>query len=163
MVQPVITRESILNGTIRRLVEQSGDDGRLMTDQEREQIVEKMIETAPSRDSIWIFGYGSLIWNPAVHFTEKLRGKVHGYHRSFCLWSTIWRGSPSKPGLMLGLERGGSCNGIFYKIDRREIRSELDRSFVLKKATKNLSKIRAFFLERKRGEQFELSLPRPST
>ena len=63
MIQPVITRESILNGTIRRLVEQSGDDGRLMTDQEREQIVEKMIETAPSRNSIWIFGYGSLIWN----------------------------------------------------------------------------------------------------
>ena len=129
MVQPVITRESILNGTIRRLVEQSGDDGRLMTDQEREQIVEKMIETAPSRDSIWIFGYGSLIWNPAVHFTEKLRGKVHGYHRSFCLWSTIGRGSPSQPGLMLGLERGGSCNGIFYRLDRREIWSELDIVF----------------------------------
>jgi cation transport protein ChaC len=129
MIQPVITRESILNGTIRRLVEQSGDDGRLMTDQEREQIVEKMIETAPSRDSIWIFGYGSLIWNPAVHFTEKLRGKVHGYHRSFCLWSTIGRGSPSQPGLMLGLERGGSCNGIFYRLDRREIRSELDIVF----------------------------------
>jgi cation transport protein ChaC len=129
MIQPVITRESILNGTIRRLVEQSGDDGRLMTDHEREQIVEKMIETAPSRDSIWIFGYGSLIWNPAVRFTEKLRGKVHGYHRRFCLWSTIGRGSPSKPGLMLGLERGGSCNGIFYKIDRREVRSELDIVF----------------------------------
>ena len=129
MIQPVITRESILNGTIRRLVEQSGDDGRLMTDQEREQIVEKMIETAPSRDSIWIFGYGSLIWNPAVHFTEKLHGKVYGYHRRFCLWSTIGRGSPSKPGLMLGLERGGSCNGIFYRIDRREIRSELDIVF----------------------------------
>lgn len=129
MIQPVITRESILNGTIRRLVEQSGDDGRLMTDQERELIVEKMIETAPSRDSIWIFGYGSLIWNPAVHFTEKLQGKVHGYHRRFCLWSTIGRGSPSKPGLMLGLERGGSCNGIFYRIDRREIRSELDIVF----------------------------------
>ena len=46
MVQPVITRESILNGTIRRLVEQSGDDGRLMTDRERERIVEKTIETA---------------------------------------------------------------------------------------------------------------------
>ena len=129
MIQPVITRESILNGTIRRLVEQSGDDGRLMTDQEREQIVEKMIETAPSRDSIWIFGYGSLIWNPAVHFTEKLRGKVYGYHRSFCLWSTIGRGSPSQPGLMLGLERGGSCNGIFYRLDRREVRSELDIVF----------------------------------
>ncbi len=129
MIQPVITRESILNGTIRRLVEQSGDDGRLMTDHERKQIVEKMIETAPSRDSIWIFGYGSLIWNPAVHFIEKLRGKVHGYHRNFCLWSTIGRGSPSQPGLMLGLERGGSCNGIFYRLDRREIRSELDIVF----------------------------------
>ena len=50
MVPPVITRESILDGTLRRLVEQSGDDGRLMTDQERERIVEKMIESAPSRD-----------------------------------------------------------------------------------------------------------------
>ena len=129
MVPPVIARESILDGTLRRLVEQSGDDGRLMTDRERERIVEKMIETAPSLDSIWVFGYGSLIWNPALHFTEKLRGKIHGYHRRFCLWSTIGRGSPSKPGLMLGLERGGSCKGIFYKIDRREIRTELDIVF----------------------------------
>ena len=129
MIQPVITRESILNGTIRRLVEQSGDDGRLMTDQERKQIVENMIETAPSLDSMWVFGYGSLIWNPALYFTEKKRGTVHGYHRRFCLWSTIGRGSPSRPGLMLGLERGGSCKGIFYKIDRREIRTELDIVF----------------------------------
>ena len=129
MIQPVITRESILNGTIRRLVEQSGDDGRLMTDQERKQIVENMIETAPSLNSMWVFGYGSLIWNPALYFTEKTRGTVHGYHRRFCLWSTIGRGSPSRPGLMLGLERGGSCKGIFYKIDRREIRTELDIVF----------------------------------
>jgi cation transport protein ChaC len=129
MIQPVITRESILNGTIRRLVEQSGDDGRLMTDQERKQIVENMIETAPSLNSMWVFGYGSLIWNPALYFTEKKRGTVHGYHRRFCLWSTIGRGSPSRPGLMLGLERGGSCKGIFYKIDRREIRTELDIVF----------------------------------
>ena len=129
MIQPVITRESILNGTIRRLVEQSGDDGRLMTDQERKQIVENMIETAPSLNSMWVFGYGSLIWNPALYFTEKKRGTVHGYHRRFCLWSTIGRGSPSRPGLMLGLEPGGSCKGIFYKIDRREIRTELDIVF----------------------------------
>ena len=129
MIQPVITRESILNGTIRRLVEQSGDDGQLMTDQERKQIVENMIETAPSLNSMWVFGYGSLIWNPALYFTEKKRGTVHGYHRRFCLWSTIGRGSPSRPGLMLGLERGGSCKGIFYKIDRREIRTELDIVF----------------------------------
>lgn len=129
MIQPVITRESILNGTIRRLVEQSGDDGRLMTDQERKQIVENMIETAPSLNSMWVFGYGSLIWNPALYFTEKKRGTVHGYHRRFCLWSTIGRGSPSRPGLMLGLERGGSCKGIFYKIDQREIRTELDIVF----------------------------------
>ena len=129
VIQPVITRESILNGTIRRLVEQSGDDGRLMTDQERKQIVENMIETAPSLNSMWVFGYGSLIWNPALYFTEKKRGTVHGYHRRFCLWSTIGRGSPSRPGLMLGLERGGSCKGIFYKIDRREIRTELDIVF----------------------------------
>ena len=88
-----------------------------------------MIETAPSLDSMWVFGYGSLIWNPALNFTEKLRGKIHGYHRRFCLWSTIGRGSPSKPGLMLGLEQGGSCKGIFYKIDRREIRTELDIVF----------------------------------
>ena len=129
MVRPVITRESILDGTLRRLVEQSGDDGRLMPDRDRERIVKKMIETAPSLDSIWVFGYGSLIWNQALHFTEKLRGKIYGYHRRFCLWSTIGRGSPSKPGLMLGLERGGSCKGIFYKIDRREIRTELDIVF----------------------------------
>ena len=100
-----------------------------MTETTRREIVELMIDTAVSINEIWVFGYGSLIWNPALNYVDKQIGKVYGYHRSFCLWSTIGRGSPETPGLLLGLERGGSCKGIFYRIDAKEARSELDILF----------------------------------
>jgi cation transport protein ChaC len=73
-----------------------------------------------------VFGYGSLIWNPAFHFTERVVGTVHGYHRRFCLWAHLGRGRPERPGLMLGLERGGSCRGVAYHIAPDAVAEELD-------------------------------------
>ena len=70
-----------------------------------------------------MFGYGSLVWNPLFHFEEKRVVTTHGYHRSFCLWSRINRGTPDRPGLVLGLDRGGRCRGVAYRIaagSRRE-------------------------------------------
>ncbi len=73
-----------------------------------------------------MFGYGSLVWNPAFHFTERSLATVHGYHRRFCLWSTIGRGSPDAPGLMLGLDHGGCCRGVAYRVDEAAAGTELD-------------------------------------
>ena len=67
-----------------------------------------MNETA---DGIWIFGYGSLMWSPGFAYLKVRPALLHGYHRSFCVHSIIYRGTPERPGLVLGLDRGGACKG----------------------------------------------------
>ena len=74
---------------------------------------------------VWLFGYGSLIWNPAFHFSDRLTGRIYGYHRRFCLWTHLGRGCPERPGLVLGLERGGSCQGVAFHIAPHAVEEEL--------------------------------------
>src|SRR5690606_24170899 len=64
----------------------------------------------------WAFAYGSLIWHPDFEFSERHRVRVHGYHRAFCISSTRYRGTPELPGVVLGLDRGGSCHGVAYRM-----------------------------------------------
>jgi glutathione-specific gamma-glutamylcyclotransferase len=64
----------------------------------------------------WIFAYGSLIWNPEVDFETAELGKVFGKHRNFCIQSTMYRGTPECPGVVLGLDKGGSCVGMAFKL-----------------------------------------------
>ena len=64
----------------------------------------------------WVFGYGSLIWNPEFDFERAALARAHGYHRAFCIRSTRYRGTPEQPGLVLGLDRGGSCVGVAYRL-----------------------------------------------
>ena len=68
------------------------------------------------RGDLWIFGYGSLMWSPGFRYSRKSPGKVHGYHRSFCIYSTRYRGTPERPGLVMGLCRGGSCWGMAFRV-----------------------------------------------
>jgi cation transport protein ChaC len=65
---------------------------------------------------VWIFAYGSLMWDPAVHIAEIRRAVLHGYHRRFCLRIEIGRGSKEAPALMAGLDLGGECHGLAFRI-----------------------------------------------
>ena len=65
---------------------------------------------------IWIFGYGSLMWRPNFPFTAAAPALLRGYHRSLCIYSTEYRGTWERPGLVLGLDRGGSCRGQAMKV-----------------------------------------------
>jgi cation transport protein ChaC len=79
------------------------------------------------RDPLWIFAYGSLIWNPELDFDRRWPARVHGYHRRLCLRSIRNRGTVECPGLVAGLDRGGSCNGIVYRIPAPAVHAQFEQ------------------------------------
>src|ERR1700742_4464005 len=81
----------------------------------RESLDETLRARAPGED-VWLFGYGSLIWNPWITFTERRAATLEGWHRSFCLRMVAGRASMDAPGRMLGLEQGGSTQGIAFRL-----------------------------------------------
>lgn len=96
----------------------------LLSPEQREASLQAVLADAPPGD-IHLFGYGSLMWNPAFNHLGHRVGLVRGWHRSFCLWTPIGRGTPEKPGLVLALEAGGCCRGLSFRIDRAEAECEL--------------------------------------
>lgn len=75
-----------------------------------------MLNSQNSHQGIWVFGYGSLMWNPDVRFSEMEQVLLKGYHRRLCLRSTFYRGTPEEPGIVMGLAPGGSCSGRLFFI-----------------------------------------------
>lgn len=73
--------------------------------------------TKTRKDEIWVFAYGSLMWRPDFEYVESEPALLRGYHRAFCIYSHIYRGSPENPGLVLGLDNGGSCVGRAFRLN----------------------------------------------
>lgn len=67
-------------------------------------------------DDLWVFGYGSLMWRPGFDYAERHAGSLRGWHRALCIYSHIYRGTPERPGLVFGLDRGGSCRGLAFRV-----------------------------------------------
>ena len=80
-----------------------------------------LLSPADSPDSdLWVFGYGSLMWKPGFEFIEQAPARLIGEHRALCVYSFDHRGTPQKPGLVLGLDRGGACRGIAFRVTARQ-------------------------------------------
>lgn len=92
---------------------------RVLSELEREASLKNTMADWDQTSDIWVFGYGSLIWRPEFQFAERRFALLRGYHRSLCLWSRINRGTPENPGLVFGLDNGGSCRGIVFRINAR--------------------------------------------
>jgi glutathione-specific gamma-glutamylcyclotransferase len=121
----MLTREAIRSGAVRKLAAEHGLM-RILSDEELASSLAGMLHGVDLSAGVWVFAYGSLIWNPAFHFTDRVVGTVYGFHRRFCLWTHLGRGCEERPGLVLGLERGGSCRGVAYHIAPAAAREELD-------------------------------------
>ena len=125
MTDIVITRALLEAGGIDAMVARSGSGMRLLTAEERAASLRKTLDARPPGEPVWLFGYGSLIWNPAIHFVERRTAIIHGWHRAFCLATRAGRGTPENPGLVLGLDAGGSCTGVAYRIADDLVETEL--------------------------------------
>jgi cation transport protein ChaC len=90
--------------------------------------VHAIISEAASSEAIWFFAFGSLIWKPACDVVERRVALARGWHRAFCLgWDTRYRGNKDAPGLMLSLDRGGTCKGVVFRLPSDAIESNLEK------------------------------------
>lgn len=120
-----LTRFGLENNLLRQGLEASSLAPLLLSDAELEQSLQRALASPHAARDLWLFAYGSLVWNPVLSYTARTVATVHGYHRRFCLLSRINRGTPERPGLVLALDRGGRCTGVAYRIPAREAEIEL--------------------------------------
>jgi cation transport protein ChaC len=119
-----LTRSDLESNRLQQAIIKAGTGVVLSEAQLQESLRQTLLHHPPDAD-IWVFAYGSLIWNPIIKVAEQRIGKIYGWHRRFCLWVPQGRGTPDNRGLVLGLDRGGSCRGIAYRIAAVDVSSEL--------------------------------------
>ncbi len=121
-----ITRESLSSGVVTKMVAERGGETKIASDVELLASRREVVPDDFDCSNVWVFGYGSLIFNPVIEHTERVNAKIYGNHRRFCLRTRIGRGSPDCPGLVLALDRGGSCAGVAFKLNPETAIAELD-------------------------------------
>ena len=122
-----ITRETLKNWRVALLArERDGAEACIATEDQLLESRRLVIADDADVSDFWVFGYGSLIYNPIIDHKQRAIASIYGYHRRFCLWTKIGRGSPDCPGLVLSLDRGGSCKGVAFQLNPQNAIDELD-------------------------------------
>jgi len=112
-----LCRDDLESGRMRALyMEATGGQGHALDDFQLSDSLTATLAAKPKGAGWWVFAYGSLLWNPLFPFVESKRAVVRGLHRRFCLYSMASRGTREAPGLVLGLDRGGACTGVVYRL-----------------------------------------------
>jgi glutathione-specific gamma-glutamylcyclotransferase len=120
-----LSRRDLEEGRMRALYAAAVDSRHPFTDAQLDASLAETLERKPPASDWWVFAYGSLLWNPLFPFDEARPARLSGRHRSFCLWSLASRGTATQPGLVLGLDQGGSCHGVVYRLPAKCAKSEL--------------------------------------
>ena len=124
---PRLTREMLLQGGLGELIARSTPDVRVLTDAQRHASLMATLDERPEHgDGVWLFAYGSLLWNPTIHVGVRQVAEVRGWHRAFCLGTRVGRGTHDNPGLLLGLRAGGQCAGQVLRVAESGLEHELD-------------------------------------
>lgn len=97
-----------------------------VTEAEHDAVARRLHEECGA-EPLWVFAYGSLIWKPTFEPVETRRATAAGWHRSFCMELTSWRGTPEQPGLMMALDRGGRCDGVAFRLRQENRLAEVGR------------------------------------
>jgi glutathione-specific gamma-glutamylcyclotransferase len=111
-----LSRRDLEENRMREVYVEALAEGHALTDEQLSQSLTATLAVKPKGAGWWVFAYGSLLWNPLFPFAEARRASVRGFHRRFCLYSLASRGRPDAPGLVLGLDRGGMCHGVVYRL-----------------------------------------------
>ncbi len=123
--EPRLSRAFLKAGDLGAVFAQDAPALHVLSDAERAASLREAMADRPDGD-LWIFAYGSLIWNPTVQVVERRVARIDGWRRSFCLSSVAGRGSPLAPGVVLGLEAGGACDGVALRLSEDGIENELE-------------------------------------
>ena len=121
----MLTRADLEKDLLRETFRRNHPGLPVLSDADQATSLRGILARHQTGSDVWVFGYGSLVWNPIVHHEERRVARLHGFHRSFCLWSHVNRGSLQRPGLVLGLDTGGSCRGVAFRIAARHADEEL--------------------------------------
>ena len=111
-----LSRRDLEENRMRDIYVEALAEGHALTDEQLSASLVATLAAKPKGAGWWVFAYGSLLWNPLFPFSEARRATVRGLHRRFCLWSLASRGTPDRPGLVLALDRGGTCHGVVYRL-----------------------------------------------
>ena len=121
-----ITRETLASGAHLADMRATACPGlTFQSDDELDASLVDALATHKAGASCWLFGYGSLMWNPAFRFVERRLGTLRGFERQFCLQLLFGRGTPDRPGLMLALDEGEMCQGVLFRIAAGDVIDEL--------------------------------------
>ena len=112
----VLCRMDLEQGRMREIYLATVDAGRALNDEQLSASLTSTLALRPKGAGWWVFAYGSLLWNPLFPVAEMRPATLRGLHRRFCLWSLASRGTPENPGLVLGLDRGGTCRGVAMRL-----------------------------------------------
>ncbi|MDA8254022.1 MAG: gamma-glutamylcyclotransferase [Rhodospirillales bacterium] len=124
---PRLTRELLLGGGLADMITRASPGMRVLTEAERRTSLHAALAArAEHGHGVWLFAYGSLIWNPTIRITAQRPAVVRGWHRAFCLATRAGRGTPENPGLLLGLRPGGECRGAVLRVPEEGLEHELD-------------------------------------